>query len=167
MAELTQKEQLQPSLLDRLTDNEPDKQAESRDKRVLSLKKLRDCVLRDLGWLMNTGNLESLLDLEKYPEVVGSVVNYGLSDMAGKTVKTIDPLDLERSVKRIICDFEPRILKNSVKVQIATSDEQMNGNALTFLIEGDLWAQPMPQRLFLKTVIDLDTGSVDVQDYGG
>ena len=36
MAELTPKERLQPSLLDRLTDDEPEQQQESRDKRVLS-----------------------------------------------------------------------------------------------------------------------------------
>lgn len=32
MAELTSKERLQPSLLDRLTDDEPDKTQESRDQ---------------------------------------------------------------------------------------------------------------------------------------
>jgi type VI secretion system protein ImpF len=34
MAELTQKDRLQPSLLDRLTDDEPDKLQESREKRI-------------------------------------------------------------------------------------------------------------------------------------
>jgi len=33
MAELTQKERLQPSLLDRLTDDEPDKLSEAREQR--------------------------------------------------------------------------------------------------------------------------------------
>lgn len=33
MAELTPKDRLQPSLLDRLTDDEPDKTQESREKR--------------------------------------------------------------------------------------------------------------------------------------
>ena len=44
MAELTSKERLQPSLLDRLTDDEPDKTQESRDQRVLSANRLRECV---------------------------------------------------------------------------------------------------------------------------
>ena len=44
MAELTHKERLQPSLLDRLTDEEPDAKLESRLKRILSLKQLKENV---------------------------------------------------------------------------------------------------------------------------
>ena len=55
MAELTPKERLQPSLLDRLTDDAPAEKVESREQRVLSLTKLRQSVNRDLGWLLNTG----------------------------------------------------------------------------------------------------------------
>ena len=60
MAELSPKERLQPSLLDRLTDDEPDEQEESRDRRVLSMSQLRQSVLRDVGWLLNTRSLESV-----------------------------------------------------------------------------------------------------------
>jgi type VI secretion system protein ImpF len=84
MAELTPKERLQPSLLDRLTDNEPDKQQEAREKRVLSMRKLRESVQRDLAWLLNSGNLETVQDLDDYPLVSHSVINYGLPDLAGR-----------------------------------------------------------------------------------
>jgi type VI secretion system protein ImpF len=53
MAELFQKERLQPSLLDRLADDEPYKKTESRDQRVLSFHKLKQFVLRDLQWLLS------------------------------------------------------------------------------------------------------------------
>ncbi len=83
MAELTQKERLQPSLLDRLIDDEPEKKQESRHKRVLSLQQLREGVLRDLAWLFNAGNLGSVQPLDDYPEVQTSVVNYGVPELAG------------------------------------------------------------------------------------
>ena len=41
MAELAPRERLQPSLLDRLTDDEPDQEVESRERRVLSVRGLR------------------------------------------------------------------------------------------------------------------------------
>jgi type VI secretion system protein ImpF len=63
MPELSHKERLQPSLLDRLTDDEPEVRVESRDKRVLSQEKLRASVLRDLTWLFNTTQLSALIDL--------------------------------------------------------------------------------------------------------
>ena len=50
MAELLPQERLQPSLLDRLVDDNPGEQKESRDQRVLVIRKLRDFVLRDLAW---------------------------------------------------------------------------------------------------------------------
>ena len=50
MAELTTQDKLQPALLDRLTDDEPDAKVEARDKRVISMRRLRECVLRDLSW---------------------------------------------------------------------------------------------------------------------
>lgn len=167
MAELTQKERLQPALLDRLTDDESEKNQESRDKRVLTMRKLRESVLRDLSWLLNTTHLEAAEDLAGFPEVVHSVLNYGMQDLAGTVASSTDVGELQRKLRQVIWDFEPRILRDSVNVRVSVSDEQMNSNAMTFEIEGDLWGQPLPQRLFLKTVVDLDTHNVVVEDLSG
>jgi type VI secretion system protein ImpF len=167
MAELTQQERLQPSLLDRLTDDEPEKTQESREQRVLSLTKLRQSVLRDMGWLLNTGTLDAVQNLEDYPLVAHSVLNYGIPDLAGTALSSADIEEIQKRVKQAILDFEPRILKNSVKVKVAAAPDQMNHNAITFDIEGDLWMQPLPLRLYLKTELDLETGIMDVKDKGG
>ncbi|NEK71136.1 MAG: type VI secretion system baseplate subunit TssE, partial [Xanthomonas perforans] len=45
MAELTTTERLQPSLLDRLTDTAPSQRDESREQRVISATRLRECVI--------------------------------------------------------------------------------------------------------------------------
>ena len=148
-------------------DDEPQSQQESREKRVMSLKRLREAVLRDLAWLMNTSDLTSTEDLRDYPLVGQSVLNYGLPALAGHTVSSVDLPAIERLLKQAILNFEPRILRNTLKVRVAVADDQMNHNAMSFLIEGELWAQPVPQRLFLKTEIDLETGSVTVTDQGG
>ena len=90
MAELTQKERLQPSLLDRLTDDNPGHQTESKTKRVLSLQQLRSSVSRDLAWLLNSGNLDAVQDLSEYPEVASSVINYGMPNIAGLNTEDLD-----------------------------------------------------------------------------
>jgi type VI secretion system protein ImpF len=167
LAELTQKERLQPSLLDRLTDNEPDKNQESREQRVFSLTRLREAVLRDLAWLLNTTNLEAGDDLSDAPEVAHSVLNFGIPDLSGISVSGAAVGDLERKLRRAIADFEPRILRNSLKVHLELNETQMNHNAMTFIIEGELWAQPVPLRMYLKTEIDLDIGEVRVTEHGG
>ena len=167
MSELTVQERLQPSLLDRLTDHSPHQQKESRDRRVLSVERLRECVLRDLSWLLNTGNLQQTEDLDAYPEVRRSVLNYGVSDLSGQILSVADVPRLERMVRQAVLDFEPRILRQTVRVRAIFSNEEMSHNTLSFEIEGTLWAQPLPLRLFLKTEIDLETGHVEVKEQIG
>lgn len=166
MAELTQKERLQPSLLDRLTDDEPSKLQESRDKRILSLSKLRQLVLRDLAWLLNTSTLDSSQDLDEFPLVSHSVVNYGIYDLVGTTLSSADALEIQGRIRQAIWDFEPRIFPESVSVKVTVTEDQMNRNAIAFDIEGELWAQPLPLHLYLKTELDLETGNMTIIDKG-
>jgi type VI secretion system protein ImpF len=164
---LAQQDRLQPSLLDRLTDDEPSEKQESRDKRVMSLRKLREAVIRDLAWLLNTSDFTSAADLTDYPLVAASVLNYGMPAMAGYTVSSVNLPVIERLLKQSIINFEPRILAKSLKVKIVVAENEMNHNAMNFDIEGELWAQPVPLRLLLKTEIDLETGAVTVVERGG
>ena len=165
MAELGFQERLQPSLLDRLTDEDPESKTEPRERRVLTLRALRQCVLRDLGWLLNARGLSAGQDIGDYPLVAETVLNFGLPDLAGKTASGLDLAEIERLMAQAIKDFEPRILRDSVRVRaIASSDAAGQQNTLVFEIEGDLWAQPLPERLFLKTELDLEVGEVRVSE---
>jgi len=167
MAELTPKERLQPSLLDRLTDDEPERATESRELRVLSPARLRECVRRDLTWLFNTTHMQSLQDLHELPLVARSVLNYGIPDLAGRTASSLNTVELEQMIRQAILNFEPRLDRNSVRVRPVVDEGQMNHNALSFDVQADLWAQPLPLRLFLRTAVDLEAGSVEVTDQGG
>jgi type VI secretion system protein ImpF len=166
MAELTQKERLQPSLLDRLTDNDPERKLESREARVLTPSRLRDCVRRDLAWLFNTTHLEAMQSLSDYPAVARSVVNFGMPDMAGRTITGVNTTVLEQAIRRAVLDFEPRLVAKTLRVRLTVDDKQMSHNAMSFDIEAELWAQPLPLRLFLRTAIDLEGGTIDVRDLG-
>jgi len=167
MAELTTREKLQPSLLDRLTDDEPDRKQESRERRVLSLSRLRQCVLRDLEWLLNTGNLASTEDLDDHPLVARSVLNYGLPDFAGSFASNVDVRAIEQAVRQAILDFEPRILSRTVRVRALVDAAGAEHNALAFVIEGEIWAQPVPEKLLLETEIDLESGAATVVETPG
>jgi type VI secretion system protein ImpF len=167
MTELTPRDRLQPSLLDRLTDFEPDAKQESRERRVLSMRALRQSVQRDLAWLLNANGLSSVQELTDYPYVASSVINYGLPDITGKTASGIDAAQLERLVRDAIWNFEPRILHDSVRVSsIQVEETTGRHNTISFLIEGDLWAQPYPERLYFKTELDLEMGEIRVIDQG-
>lgn len=164
MAELTTQDRLQPSLLDRLIDNEPNVSQESRDKRVLSMKKLREAVVRDVGWLLNTTNYFPQEDLEQYTYVAQSVLNYGMPDLTGKAVPGLDLVQKERQLRQALWAFEPRLIRETLKVKIKSSDKKMCRNAFTVELEGQLWAEPSPLQIYMKTEIDLESGEVQVVD---
>ena len=166
MAELGPQDRLQPSLLDRLTDEEPHKKVESRDRRDLSVKRLREAVLRDLAWLLNTENLTATQDLEDYPLVAGSVLNYGIPVMAGHSLSGSDLKRNERLIQEAVLAFEPRILRDTLKVHVNVRDDKMSRNAMSFDIEGELWAQPMPLHLLVRSRLDLETGDVKITEGG-
>jgi type VI secretion system protein ImpF len=165
MAELTTQERLQPALLDRLTDDEPYKTQEPPDHRVMSKRRLREAVLRDLGWLFNASRLEASVDLSRAPHVRRSVVNFGLPALSGKPATSLDVVELERSIRQAIVDFEPRILPATLEVKaIVHANEVSRHNVVGIQIQGHLWAQPVPLDLLLRTEIDLETGKVEIED---
>ena len=164
MAEMTQRERRQPCLLDRLTDDDPQNPQESRDKRVIGNQQFRRAVLRDLGWLLNTASRMEDDEIAEFPEAARSVLNYGVPDMCGLTTSTVDPNRVERQVRQAIERYEPRILPRSLKVKAVADPEEMGPNAVSFNITGELWAQPMPEHLYVKTDVDLETGQCKVED---
>ena len=134
---------------------------------VSSLDELRDCVKRDLDWLLNARQYAPQEDLDAYPEVAHSVVNYGMPDLTGKTASGTDLHRLERMLKQVITNFEPRIIRQTLTVRLLGDESLFNHNALAFDIEGDLWAEPLPLHLHLRTEIELENGAVTVADFHG
>jgi type VI secretion system protein ImpF len=164
MAELTTQERLQPSLLDRLTDDEPGKSEESREKRVISATRLRDCVSRDISWLLNCVNLGASVPLDDYPEVASSVLNFGIPDLTGAALSGIDADALQRLIREAILAFEPRLTPNTLQISAKVDSQRMDGQSLTFNIDSEMWAQPIPLNLYLKTEVDLETGNFRVSE---
>jgi len=163
MPELIPRERLQPALLDRLTDQEPYAKRESRDKRVISLSQFRAAVLRDLAWLLNTG--PSLPDdMQGFPEIEKSVLNYGVSNLTGRTAASLRAIDLEQMLVRAIQRYEPRILARTLKVRVAANQLPSHPNTVVLEIQGDLWAQPLPEALYIKTQVDLETGHFSIEE---
>lgn len=161
----TAKDRLQPALLDRLIDNAPEKRQESHDQVMITSEVLRDAVLRDLTWLLNTANLQSSFDLTDYPCVSDSCLNYGIEALAGERMSEIDLIGMENSIKVSILRFEPRIDEASIGVRcIAEANTLEHHNILSLVITGKINSTPYPREFLFKTNIDLESGHMDVVD---
>lgn len=139
--------------------------AEPRRDRVISGKRLRESVLRDLSWLLNTGNLAAIEELGPYPGVQRSVVNFGIPELTGTTASSADVEAVAAAIRRAIEIFEPRL--GRVSVTPSSGADRPDGNALGFVIEGELWARPTPEPLFLHTELDLESAHAVVRDAAG
>lgn len=166
MPDLSPSERLQPCLLARLTDNERSSQQESRDKRVLTMSQYRQSVLEDLRWLFNT-KASDIPELEEFDAASRSTLNYGMPDFCGITSSNMDLGELERRTREAILNFEPRILREGLEVSVSVDSENYGTDCLMFEIRGVLWAQPMPETLYVTSVIDLDSGQSTVKESAG
>ncbi len=162
MADKTIAERLQPSLLDRLTDDEPGQLKETRDSRVIDISRLREIVQRDLAWLLNTTNTESTFDAKALPNVARSVLNYGLREVSGEFSTAQRAEKIRRSIEQAISVHEPRIIEGTVDVSLSP-DEEEGEMTVALIIRADMWAQPLPLELYLRSKVDVTTGEVSVE----
>ena len=159
MAESTPFERLLPCLLDRLTDDEPRKKQESRTQRVMSMPKYRQAVMRDLSWLLNTPANAEKSGFSQFPEIITSVLNYGIQNVSGVTASSLEADDVRYQLSEALRRFEPRILPDTISIVVSLSPQEMSDRrSLWFEIRGALWSEPIPESLFIKTELDLETG---------
>jgi type VI secretion system protein ImpF len=165
MTEPTASERLQPSLLDRLIDNDPASRVESADVSVLNRRTLRAAVLRDLSWLFNTTNLADEIPADRYPDASASVVNFGLPCLSGRFASTVDAVVLEQAIREAIVLFEPRIAPESIEIEPLLDRSVLDmHNQISLVIRGLLWAQPAPLEFALRTQIDLEEGGITLTE---
>ncbi|MEZ5450612.1 MAG: type VI secretion system baseplate subunit TssE [Thiolinea sp.] len=136
-----------------------------------SYDNLRESVKRDLGWLLNCrsyyrrlgdGPFAEIVPLseETFPQVATSVLNYGLEDLTGKTVSSLQNVHLEKILKQALLTFEPRIIPETLACAVLLEDSMLDHNRLMFDIQGMLWAEPAPIHLQIRTQLDLESGDI-------
>ena len=161
---LTPLDKLQPCLLDRLTDDEPGKREESRNQRIVSLQRYKAGVLRDLEWLFNSiGHFPDERagkgTFADYEEAYRSVINFGIRQLYGRLAPDIE--EIEKQVFDALIVFEPRINRRTLGVNV-----KIERNVLSIELTGELWVNPLPEKLFVKTELDLESSQCSIKEAG-
>lgn len=140
----------------------------------------REAFLADLEWLLNARSdrliqADGLSALEARPgdsdqskrrkEMIGSsVLNFGIPDLCGRVVSLQDKEGLERDVRQALARFEPRLIQQSVNVDVRISEDT---GALGFAIRGEVKSlDQVGDRLFLLVNVDLSTGRCSLDSEG-
>ena len=120
---------------------------------------LRAHVQAHLAELMNTVRLDAAVDLDDYPNVAESVVNYGFQDLSNLTRKELTSKDLIRSIKQSLMDHEPRLIGNSIKVTVTELDGDLE-QRLAVHVSADLIADPADVPVEFQAEVDTGSGKV-------
>ncbi len=136
---------------------------------VVNASVLREAVRRDIEALFNVERFESglqLSDLERkgyqtpeeliadFPHARRSVINYGVPSFSGRSITDFDLASLAKELREVIAVFEPRLKRDTIRVRVAQGDR----TGMKIEVDAMLMLSPVPERLRLSTMIDLDNG---------
>jgi len=153
-----------PSLLDRLTDNDPSNNNESAAASTISANKMRDILKRDIAWILSTIRLDEINPIGNRKETRSSVLNYGINDLSGVPEQNLDPVEVQNSIRQALWDFEPRLEPGSIDVELVPHVEGEIRGVAKLRISGH-WANNLYRDpIFLEAKINFETGGVDLVD---
>lgn len=148
---LDHEQQLLPSLLERLKDDDPQNQQERAEGYNQRIAELESCVKRDLENLLNTRRR-----CESWPaelrELDDSLLNYGLPDFLAMNLAFDEGRQVfRRMIEHAVKTNEPRLF--DVKVIILDNSEPLQ-RSMRFRIEAKLRAEPAPEVVSFDSVLE-------------
>lgn len=152
---------LVPSLLDRLLDDEPQHSAEPVARRSFSLAEYKARIVRDLETLVNTRQSLLAKHLEVFPQLRGSILEYGMPDFTSRAL--LDPADrrLIRSQLERAIEVGDRRFRH---VRVKLLDQQPGQRMLTFRVDSVLRLHDVSRQVSFDAVLRINTQEYTVQN---
>lgn len=127
----------------------------------IGLDDLRKYLLEDLANLMSTIHLEATRDLDDYPRVRTSILNYGVMDVSRLSKAQTDAKSLEKKFRQSLLDHEPRLIPSTVKVKLHDRQDDVS-HSVGFDVEAVMAARPVDVPLEFVAEIDVGAGKVQM-----
>lgn len=152
---------VQLSILDRLTDEQPDVKSDPYLSRSESLRRFRRSIKRDLEFLLNSVRNADPIP-ESYKELRKSLFLYGLPDLNGVALENQqDEARLVRALEDAISRFEPRLSRVHVTTYERLTKKK---SSLLFHVEALLMIDPAPEPISFDTVLEVSKASYSVKE---
>jgi type VI secretion system protein ImpF len=113
-----------------------------RARQIITESVLRREVARDLDALLNTVALDATIDMENAPLVRKSILNFGLPDIAVRTIDENGVDEIPEEIRAAIVNYEPRIAADTLRIE---RDKELDPVELKirFVIRGELVCHPL------------------------
>lgn len=153
--------QMVPTLFDRLLDDEPQHSTEATPGHRCSVKAYKESVVRDLEQLVNTRRELVANELDDWPLLQGTLLDFGLPDFVNRgTRSTEDRRLIQRQLEHTIEQGDKRF--TNVRVQLINPDSQTR--ILQFRIEAVLVLSETTQHVSFDAVLQVNTQQYKVQN---
>jgi type VI secretion system protein ImpF len=113
-----------------------------RARQAITESVLRREVSRDLEALLNTVAMESTIDVTGAEYVRKSILNFGLPDIANRTIDEIGVRDIPAEIRMTIVNYEPRLAAASLHIERDVSVDPAELR-VRFVIRADLTCEPV------------------------
>jgi type VI secretion system protein ImpF len=152
---------LTPSLLDRLTDEQPGVSRDSYLGPWEQQRQVRAAIRRDLTTLLNIRRTDDIPS--EFEQVRASLLTMGILDYTSLNLMNPENQELlRRSIERAIRQFEPRLTRVSVALEIPESRLL----TLRFRIDAMQRTHSSPVPMYLDAVVRADTRRFEVTGEG-
>jgi type VI secretion system protein ImpF len=129
-----------------------------RTRQPITEALLRTEVTHDLEAMLNTVALEASLDMSDVPYVRRSILNFGIPDLANRTIDEARLTEIPEELRNAIINYEPRIVADTLSVERDTSVDASDLK-VRFVVRAELMCEPV--HLPVEFVADVvDTGKI-------
>jgi type VI secretion system protein ImpF len=130
-------------------------------RNPISESMLRREVARDVEALMNTIAFESAEDLSGFDHVRKSILNYGLPDIAHRTIDEAAVANVKGEIETALLNFEPRLARESIRARRDNSIEAAELK-VRFHVKAELCCEPVNVPVEFVADLELESGSFQI-----
>jgi type VI secretion system protein ImpF len=125
-----------------------------RARQVITESVLRREVSRDLESLLNCIAIDATINLKDHPFARKSILNYGLPDIAHRTIDEKSVNKIPNELKQAILEYEPRLAGAALHIERDHSVDPAELK-IRFVVRGDLTCYPVNVPVeFVADVVD-------------
>ena len=122
---------------------------------------LRRHLTADLASLMNTINLDAVVDLSDAPYVAKSVANFGFGDMSQANDSLFARQQISQMIRETLLQHDPRLLPESIEITVIV-DEEDKDQRMSFDIQAEMVASPVDVPLSFVAEVDMGAGKLQM-----
>lgn len=146
-----------PCILTRLADDNPQSRVDTLD-RFVPLEKIRQEIVDNVSQLLNSRSRPQLSDLGYDENIANSVLGYGITDFCGRSNSLVEINRICEEITYQLRLFEPRLVKDSIKVKLLNSENPRSKCMFSLEISGKYAVKALEGEFLCISNLDIETG---------